>query len=72
MKIYICRFADILHSTICRTHVRYGVGKKINIYKMMRFLKNPCKKSPEAEVKHVPAVTVNKNCSFIRNPVVWK
>ncbi len=65
MKIYICQVCGhIEFNNVPDTCPACGAGKD-------KFLQNDAifqesiQKSPEAEVKHVPAVTVNKSCSLI-------
>ena len=65
MKIYICQICGhIAFNNLPDTCPVCGAGKDKFLQNDAIF-KESIQKSPEAEIKHVPAMTVNKSCSFI-------
>jgi superoxide reductase len=65
MKIYICQICGhIAFNNLPDTCPVCGAGKDKFLQNDAIF-KESIQKSPEAEVKHVPAVTVNRSCSLI-------
>ena len=65
MKIYICQVCGHLAFNNLPDTCPVCGAEKDKFLQNDAIFKESIQKSPEAEVKHVPAITVNKNCGLI-------
>jgi superoxide reductase len=65
MKIYICQVCGHLAFNNLPDTCPVCGAEKDKFLQNDAIFKESIQKSPEAEVKHVPAMTVNKSCSLI-------
>jgi len=65
MKIYICQVCGHLAFNNLPDTCPVCGAEKDKFLQNDAIFKESIQKSPEAEIKHVPDVTVDKNCSFI-------
>jgi superoxide reductase len=65
MKIYICQVCGHIEFYNVPDTCPVCGAEKDKFLQNDEIFKESIQKSPEAEIKHIPAVTVNKSCSFI-------
>ena len=71
MKVFICKVCGhIEFNTAPEKCPVCGVPKE-NFTQNDDIFKQSKEKSPEAEVKHVPAVTINRTCKLVPEAIVW-
>lgn len=69
MKIYVCKVCGHLEFNALPEQCPVCHAPKTSFSQKDTIFKESQEKSPEAEVKHVPAVQVNKQCSLIPEQV---